>query len=116
MLGKLHPDPGDEEQGTEDQDESTTKNCAQDHVQSVSPIELSEASHPRDDGKTARAVFVGPKLARLWAIGHLSVDGTLNSVGLVHFSSDSILEISSRLHSLEACHQEALRNDALAAH
>ena len=49
MLGKLHADPGDEEQGTKGQDESTAKNCAQYQVQSVSPIELPEALHPSHD-------------------------------------------------------------------
>ena len=46
MLGKLHADPGEEEQGTKGQEKSTAKNCSKYQVQSVSPIELPEAFHP----------------------------------------------------------------------
>ena len=49
MLGKLHPDPGDEEQGTKGQDESTAKNGGKYQVESVSPIQLPEALPPSHD-------------------------------------------------------------------
>ena len=104
MLGKLHADPGDEEQGTKGQEEGTAKNCREDQVQSVSPIELPEAFHRRHDCKAASAVFTGPKLAgRRWG-GDFLAPRTFNTVWLVHFSTDSILEIAPRLTSLEACH------------
>ena len=104
MLGKLHADPGEEEQGTKGEEKSTAKNCSKYQVQSVSPIELPEAFHPSHHCKAASAVFTGPKLAgRRW-VGDFFAPRTFNSVWLVHFSTDSILEIAPRLPSLEACH------------
>jgi hypothetical protein len=104
MLGKLHAHPGDEEQGTKSHEESTAKNCSKYQVQSVSPIELPEAFHPSHDYKAASAVFTGPKLAgRRW-VGGFFAPRFFNSVWLVHFSTDSIVEIAPRLPSLEACH------------
>ena len=104
MLGKLHTDPGNEEQGTKGQEEGTAKNCREYQVQSVSPIKLPEAFHRRHDCNAASAVFTGPKLAGRWSVGHFFAPRTFNSVWLVHFSTDSILEIAPRLPSLEACH------------
>ena len=49
MLGKSHPDPGDEEQGTKGQDESTAQNGGKYQVESVSPIQLPEALPPSHD-------------------------------------------------------------------
>ena len=63
MLGKLHADPGEEEQGTKGEEKSTAKNCSKYQVQSISPIELPEAFHPSHHCKAASAVFTGPKLA-----------------------------------------------------
>jgi hypothetical protein len=104
MLGKLHTDPGNEEQGTKGQEESTAKNCSKYQVQSVSPIELPEAFHPSHDCKAASAVFTRPKWAGRGWVGDFFAPRTFNSVWLVHFSPDSILEIAPRLPSLEACH------------
>ena len=104
MLGKLHADPGDEEQGTKGQEEGTAKNCREYQVQSVSPIKLPEAFHRSHDCKAASAVSTGPKLAGRGWVGDFLASRTFNTVWLVHFSTDSILEIAPRLTSLEACH------------
>jgi hypothetical protein len=98
----LHADPGDEEKGTESEDKRTAKNCGQYQVQSISPIELPKALHPSHDWEAPGAMFAGSKLVGIGAIRNLLTPGILNSVWLVHFSTDSILEISSRLHSFEA--------------
>jgi hypothetical protein len=53
-------------------------------------------------------MFASPKLAEHW-VGEFFARRTLNTVWLVHLFTDSILEISPRLPSLETCRQQILR-------
>ena len=102
MSGKLHAEPGDKEQRTKGQNENAAKNRSQDKVQSISPIELPEALQRSDAGEAAPGTWIGPKLAGRWAVGKF-VASTLNTLWLVHLSTDSILEISPRLPSFQTC-------------
>ncbi len=86
VLGKLHADPGNEKHGTKGQDESTAQNCRKYQIQSVSPIELSEALDPSHDREAAGAVSTGPKLADSWSFRDLFGPSNVNTIWLVHFS------------------------------